>query len=300
MVAKIIAHSKSSINGKELITYELTYPRIIHSEFMTHRSMSRNAASSRAIPINRLVELVESDCALPAEWGLNQAGMQAKGTHDNPTLCEEAWRRGASRAIETTKELQALGLHKQICNRPLEPFQFMKTIVTGTEWDNFFWLRDHEHADPTIAKLATEMLQAKKDSIATEVKPENYHLPYIYHTTKLGYYVINAMNERISLTLDEAVKVSVSCCAQVSYRLLDNSLIKALRIYDSLLSADRVHASPLEHIATPMLFPISRSIQVAGMRTGEHMDWRGNVWSGNFMGWEQYRQSVPNNTKWNK
>ena len=298
MSAKIIAHSKSSINYKEILTYELVYPRIIHAEFMTHRAMSRNAASSRAIPIDRLIQLVQHGCALPAEWGLNQPGMQAGGLHSSPSMCEKTWRRGASRAIQTARELQELGLHKQICNRPLEPYQYMKTIVTSTEWDNFFWLRDHEHADPTIARLAKEMIEAREDSAPKILKPDEYHLPYINHTAGLNYHVFDADKEKIELTLEEAIKVSVSCCAQVSYRLLDNSLDKALRIYDSLLSADRVHASPFEHIATPMAVPEVTSMLTQYMSSGEHMDWRGHIWSGNFMGWSQYRQTIPNNTKW--
>ena len=126
MTAKLIKHSASSVNGKEILTFELTYPRIVHSELLTHRIWSRNAASSRAIPIDKLIKLVETDCAMPAEWGLNQAGMQAKGTHLSPRLCKATWLRGAARAVETARELQELGLHKQVCNRPLEAYQFIK------------------------------------------------------------------------------------------------------------------------------------------------------------------------------
>jgi len=289
MTAKLIKHSASSINGKEILTFELVYPRIVHAEFMTHRLFSRNAASSRAIPIDKLIGLIEEDCAMPAEWGLNQAGMVAKGTHPDTLGCKITWLKGARRALKTARELQAKGLHKQICNRPLEPYQYIKTIVTATEWDNWFWLRNHEAADPTIRKLAQEMWAAKEGSMPQVLTPGEYHLPYVDEVSEI-------------LSLEESIKVSTSCCAQVSYRVLDDTLAKALKIYDNLTGMDRVHASPFEHVATPMketVIGVRSLLPWAGdLNEGEHIDWKGNIWSGNFMGWSQYRQTVPNNTCW--
>ena len=42
--AQVVQHSVAP-HGKELITFELEYPRIIHGEVMTHRVFSRNARS---------------------------------------------------------------------------------------------------------------------------------------------------------------------------------------------------------------------------------------------------------------
>lgn len=64
--------------GKRLTTWELTYPRFVHAELMTHRLFSRNSASSRAIPTEKLIERVEKDPAMPIFWGKNQKGMQAE------------------------------------------------------------------------------------------------------------------------------------------------------------------------------------------------------------------------------
>ena len=75
--AKVIKDSISP-QGIRITTLELEYPRIIHSELMTHRVFSRNSASSRAIPVSKVIELVESNPAMPVHWGKNQAGMQAK------------------------------------------------------------------------------------------------------------------------------------------------------------------------------------------------------------------------------
>ena len=74
ITAKVIADSISKSN-KRIITFELEYPRFVHAEFMTHRLFSRNAASSRAIPVQRAMDLIKEDTAMPIHWGKNQPGM---------------------------------------------------------------------------------------------------------------------------------------------------------------------------------------------------------------------------------
>ena len=79
---QIIADSVGQRSGR-ITTFELTYPRIIHSEFMTHRLFSRNAMSSRAVPIKTMVKLIRENMAMPVRFGSNQPGMQDKGTEHN-------------------------------------------------------------------------------------------------------------------------------------------------------------------------------------------------------------------------
>lgn len=293
--AKIIADSISEDEDR-ITTFELEYPRFIHSELMTHRVFSRNAASSRAIPIDKMMEQVLTAPAMPVEWGLNQAGMQAGENHKYPTTCEISWGNAAERAVISARELQSLGLHKQIVNRVLEPFQMMKTIVTATEFDNFFWLRCHEDAQPEIHVLADKMYELYKDSVPNLLQPGEWHLPYIDlirspHGLAM-YYLKGNPN---AINLEEAQKVSSSCCAQVSYRRLDDSLDKALKIYDQLVTMTPVHASPFEHIATPMEeteHPLEALMEVLGVT---HLDSNLKLWSGNFKGWIQYRQLIKGN-----
>jgi hypothetical protein len=68
ITAKVIADSIAD-GCPRLITLQLRYPRFIHSEFMTHRAFSRNASSSRAIPVERLIQDVIDDPAMPVYWG---------------------------------------------------------------------------------------------------------------------------------------------------------------------------------------------------------------------------------------
>ncbi len=70
ITAKIIACSVAKDSGTEVVTYELEYPRFIHSEFMTHRMFSRNAASSRAIPIQKMIRMIKDNPVVPFEWGV--------------------------------------------------------------------------------------------------------------------------------------------------------------------------------------------------------------------------------------
>jgi thymidylate synthase ThyX len=301
MISVEIVADSISESGDRITTFSLEYPRFIHSEVMTHRLFGRNAASSRAIPINKMMDQVLMAPAMPVEWGLNQAGMQAKEVHALPSTCEMAWQDCAERAVKSARQLQELGLHKQLVNRVLEPFQMMKTIVTATEFDNFFWLRCHEDAQPEIRVLADKMYGLYEESNPRVLAPGEWHVPYVEYMQEEGWYI--AQGQRV--TLEEAKKVSSSCCAQVSYRKLDDSLDKALMIYGRLVNTTPVHASPFEHIATPMETPNLRNssygydLDAHDAEVGvTHFDSNGSFWSGNLKGWVQYRQLIDNNACW--
>lgn len=146
--AKVIKDSVPP-QGIRITTLELEYPRIIHSELMTHRVFSRNSASSRAIPVSKVIELVESNPAMPVHWGKNQAGMQAKEELDDlkKEAVRQLWLEAAKQAVSIAKVMADIGCHKQVVNRILEPFQHMKVVVTSTEWANWDWLWDHPDAE---------------------------------------------------------------------------------------------------------------------------------------------------------
>lgn len=321
---KIVADSISP-SGIRIITFELEYPRIIHSELMTHRLLSRNAMSSRAIPIKKMIEQVQQNPAMPVKFGKNQPGMQDAGEHSaqlgDGYSAEEWWKLAGLSAARFAAEFADAGYHKQIANRLLEPYQRMKTVVTATDWNNFFWLRVDPDADPTIYELAKAMKEASDNSIPDPLEPGQWHTPYVDHVYGFediddkecavfeGYCVLDEENKPVMLTLEEALAISASCCAQVSYRVLNTSKEKALDIYEKLVSGNKVHASPFEHQATPMTeyreiensdyltighinFPRDPSSWEEGIT---HADRQGKLWSGNLRGWRQHRQLVPDN-----
>jgi len=306
--ASIVAHSKCANTGKEIVTFELIYPRFIHIELLVHRLFSRNAASSRAIPASKMIEQVRNAPAMPIHWGKNQPGMQAKEELGKMTkaavICE--WEEAAVQVAVSAKAMSDMGAHKQVVNRLLEPFQWMKTVVTATEWDNWFWLRNHSDAQPEIKRLAEVMLESLQTSVPNHLEPGEWHVPYYEHGK---WDDRGGARDKFCRTLQEALAISSSCCAQVSYRQLDDSLEKAQMIYHRLVESEPVHASPFEHQATPMASSqvgnLCPSVNLASFPGSwqdgiTHCDKHGRLWSGNFKGWVQHRQLIPNNTKWGK
>lgn len=307
ITAKIIAHSIAP-NGQMIVTWELEYQRFIHGEFMTHRLFSRNAASSRAIPVKTIIDQVRNNPAMPIHWGENQAGMQAKNILSSAlqVSAEYLWRKAANFAADIAEGLTKVGLHKQATNRILEPFQTMKTVMTATCMDNFFWLRNHEDAQPEIKELARLMWEALQASTPVKLRTGEWHTPY--HGEGFWKKVATSLDgtdvDTSGFTLDEALAISSSCCAQVSYRKLDDTLEKAQMVYKRLVDSEPVHASPFEHQATPMENPEYEDMLLARFTADKvgcfdegvtHTDRNGKNWSGNLIGWVQHRQLIPNN-----
>lgn len=259
--ARVIEDSIST-GCPRLITMELTYPRFIHAEFMTHRVMSRNASSSRAIPIEKMIQAVLDDPAMPVSWGSNKPGMQAGAEvqHTGPVV--GAWLYARDHAVTQARILSNFGLHKQVVNRILEPFAHITVVCTATDWDNFFALRRHEDADPTIQALANAMWDAQQSSQPNCLFVNDAHLPYLTGPER---------------HCEERMKISAARCARVSYLTHDGkvpSVEADLALYDRLVGSAPMHASPLEHQAQPDPLGVSPELY------------------GNLRGWVQYRQTV--------
>lgn len=279
ITAEIIADSISEA-GKRITTFELEYPRFIHSELMTHRVFSRNSASSRAIPLSKMIKLVWSNPAMPVHWGRNQKGMSAKHelTGIKLKLVKKIWSVSGKVMCGFAYFLNKIGLHKQVANRILEPWSHIKVVVTSTEYDNFFYLRNHPDAQPEIQDLARKMLKKYNERAPMKLKDGEWHLPYIptlFTNDKEQRITYASPDTFQEISLSEAKKISASLCAQISYRISDFSKEKAEDIYNRLVESKPVHASPFEHQATPFENPLKRS--------------------GNFIGWHQLRQEIKGN-----
>lgn len=275
ITAKVVLDSVSP-SGTRITTMELEYPRFIHSEFMTHRLFSRNASSSRAIPVERMLAQVRDNPAMPIHWGKNQPGMQAREELDAAEGIS-VWKDIAEYVADSCAVLSSIGYHKQVVNRLLEPFQHIKVIVTATEYDNFFKLRNHPDAQPEMMALAEHMRVAMRNSTPQELWPGEWHLPYV-NMVDFGNLI------------EEAIKCSVARCARVSYNSHDNStpdIDRDIELADKLLEAG--HMSPFEHQATPMR---QDSFNVHAEEGITHIDRYDNLWSGNFKGWVMYRQTL--------
>ena len=169
--AEIIADSVNQF-GNRLTTFIVVFPRIVLAEFNTHRMLSRNSASSRAIPFDKMLKMVQENPFIPIKWMKDHSGMQGNefmehGVHD----IADCWLRARDEAIEHAKELSQRGLTKQVCNRLLEPFMWHTVIVTASEWENFFALRAHPAAEIHIQDLAHKMLDAYNTSTPKQLTP---------------------------------------------------------------------------------------------------------------------------------
>ena len=262
--ARVVADSVSA-DGARVTTVEATMHRFVLAELNTHRVFSRNSASSRAIPVARQVERVLADPAVPIEFGAKQAGMQAgpplvRGARD---AARDAWLAARDAAVDAARQLDALGVHKQVANRVLEPFMWHTVIITATDWDGFWLQRCSPLAQPEIRAVADAMRAAVEASEPESVATGDWHLPFIL-----------AVDRNEVTDVDVLRKISAARCGRVSYlnhegrRDLDDDL----RLFQRFVDAQPAHASPLEHVATP-----------AGSRRPS---------AGNLRGWTQLRHLV--------
>jgi len=304
MQAEVILASKGP-DQKPIYTIRLRYPRIIHGEIMTHRVFSRNARSSRAVPVKTMLNEVRNTPFVPWHWGKNQKGMQASEECNevvslpdvafsekteqlewvvNDHTSSEAWLKAADIAIITAEAFMNSGYHKQIPNRLIEPFSWIDTLITSTEWDNFLWLRDHPDAEPHLQDLARLVKQAIDDAKVWDLKPGEWHLPYL--TTQYVFPFEHEYNDGQTPHHVMLCKISAARCARISYKPFDGnaSLSRELERYDSLVTADRVHASPLEHQATPDTHD-------------DDWGWDSPHLHGNLTGYIQFRKTIPNEAK---
>ena len=237
ITAKILAHSRHP-GCPDLFTVEARYPRMIHAEVMTHRMFCRNASSSRAIPVERMIRDVMDDPAMPVSWGKNQRGMQAgeELTDDAKAWAEMHWLWARNNAVKTARPFVKMGLNKQAANRVLEPFAHISVIITATDWDNFFALRCHPAADPTMRALAEAIRDAMRASTPVDVEAGAWHLPYAAEHAGQA----------------EGPMISAARAARVSYLNHDGSapdVAKDLALAEMLEREQ--HLSPFEHPALP-------------------------------------------------
>jgi thymidylate synthase ThyX len=265
--------------GKRLTTWELTYPRFVHAELMTHRLFSRNAASSRAIPIEKLIERVEQDPAMPVFWGKNQKGMQAE-VEMSPlerAAAETSWLHARDLAVQQCRALADLGVHKQLANRIIEPWMFITVIVSATEYSNWFHLRDHPMAQPEISWVAKDMWTKYNEEKPTACEAGAWHLPLIgwedvRDAIEQGLAPEDGSGSEIATVMK---KVSTGRCARVSYLTHEGKrdLAEDIKLHDRLCAGPATgnpgHWSPFEHVAMALAEPTR---------------------SGNFVGFAQYRK----------
>lgn len=224
------------------ISVSSDYHNFLANGITVHNCFSRNASSSRAVPVERTIQNILNDPWVPSDVYKNCKGMQGKdivNEDDYDIFCEE-WQDAAFKAIEVAHKMIDNGFHKQHINRILEPFTKIKVIVTATEWSNFFDLRLSPDADPEIQHLAKAIKMAM-DAVSNTYIYINAHggrtLPYV------NFDEMDAIDDLRILTL-----ISAARCARVSYLNHDGSkpdILKDLTLAKRLI--DSGHMTPFEH-----------------------------------------------------
>lgn len=291
---EVLAYSKSEYDVMA-VSFYLMYPRFIHSEMMTHKDFSRSAASSRAIPVAKMLSQVWNKPAMPVHWGANIAGMQAKselsGWKRRVTI--NLWMLAGKTACVFVWFLNKVKLHKQVANRILEPWQLMHVTLTTSKLANFFNLRIHSDAQPEICYLATKMRDQLIASKPMILKKGQWHLPWI---SPIDFHEAREISFNLCIPQQEVLKrASTARCARSSYGTFagERSLVKDLELYDKLVVMKPVHASPAEHQVTP-------DVAVGGLLhvTSNGKEEADIIWSqpklhGNMIGWIQHRKQIP-------
>lgn len=326
--ANIVADS-ISIHGDRVTTFLLTFPRFILPELNTHRMFSRNSASSRAIPFEKMVKMVEEDPFIPIAWQKDHKGMQGTeyfNEEESKSKIKE-WLIARDNAVTQAKKLHSEGVTKQLCNRLLEPFLWHTVLLTATEFENFFKLRCPQYVinwypkdrpealEPTQATFKSKeqaILYTGECSNWTENDWRTSNIAQAeIHMQALAEAMWDAYNKSTPVFLrenqwhipyrenidrdniDDVIKIATARCARLSYMTFDNEIDyeKDIKLHDKLI--ENGHLSPLEHICQCLTEEeYQASTKTIGFYNGRIILEEG--WCGNLRGFKSYRYIIEN------
>lgn len=303
--AKIIQHTRH--NSTTLVSLEIEFPRFILAQINTHKRLSRNYQSSRAMPVLKQMQQISKDPFIPNHLGSAKRGMvageQLQGFRR--FLAKSSIYLLSRVSLGFVWVMQKCGLSKEIANRYLEPWMITKGVVTATQdaWEAFFKLRAEHDAQPEIQYLANCIKNEIEMSAPFELRAGEWHVPYysyhrdynldrLYYLTKIEYnvypeyFTLKGLEDR---KVEDVVKNSTAGVAQVSYRDIDLNKEKTDRVFKQLKFPEagvypdgegNVHFSPAEHCAVAVDYG--------------NEEYSGNFWSNDYY---QYRKLLENGTE---
>lgn len=313
--AEIIADSRNIVTGDRITSFVVVIPRIVLAEFNTHRMISRNSASSRAIPFEKMMERVKGKPFIPLGFQKDHKGMQGSEYLEGRDLelARVEWLNARNWAVTNAGILSKANVTKQLCNRILEPFMYHTIICTATEWENFMALRAHPAAEIHIAKAAELMLEAMNESTPKKLALGEWHIPFgdkmydmrIHKILREGEFEgrIPGPGEAVHNPVPQGeyakafhnikIKIATARCARVSYLNYEgeDDYEKDISLHDRLSSMG--HWSPFEHCAQAVTGDQTIEFSGSSIVNGE----KTFGWYGNFKGFEQYRKMFANENK---
>lgn len=321
---EIVAHSKRLGTDEELVTYKLTYPRIIHSQLMTYKMMSVNSASSRAIPVDKLIKVIEEQPFYPTVYQKKHSGMQGTDyftSEEDIKTCNSLWKESMQESIIVAKKMLEFGISKQIINRTLEPYQYHCCLITGTResFEHLFNQRCPEYpgsckswgelcnldssytmetplierlkvntgqAEIHFMDLAEKMYDALRESTPISKSDDDWHIPFFNNYSE---------NEDVELLIKE----SVCKTARISYTKFGDegtkmSEEKVNTMYKEL--AEKKHYSCFEHIGKAMkVMEYHTNVRGDLYKITPETARKIVGWNKNFKGFIQLRHYLENN-----
>lgn len=272
--AEVIADSLNS-SGDRCTSLVLSFPRFILAELNTHRAFSRNSASSRAVPFEKMLKRVQEDPFIPIAWMKDHKGMQGDSylDKDNEEICLMRWLTARDNAVESAKEMSYYGLTKQIVNRLLEPFMWHTAIVTATDFENFFALRANDAAEIHFKELAFNILEAMRESKPKVLKDDEWHIPFGDNFREDDIILMASGSEDVN---EYKLMIATARCARVSYINFEgkDDYYADIDLFKNLLKQG--HMSPFEHCA----------------KASENSNYYGN-----FKGFMQLRKTITGESK---
>lgn len=255
----LITYSEAVDTQKRLATFVLKIPKFLWGHIISHRALSRNSASSRAIPAKWIRKNVLQNPFLPVYFGENKPGMQSGNALKGVKLwtAKKIWLWSRYVPVFFHYLGEKIGIHKEVVNRLIEPWLMVDIIITATEWSNFISLRANEAAQPEIQYVAEQINNLLNKQFPTKLQTGDWHIPFILEKEK-------------DLDIETKKKVSAARCARVSYSLFNgktSDIDSDLRLCEKLSSSG--HWSPFEHVA-------------------QALDKKERI--GNLIGWKQYRK----------
>ena len=304
MSVKILADSLNVATGDRKVSFLLErFPYTLIQEPATHRLLrwsgncvtgdlnpfgeftSRSSASSRAIPIQKIINRILEDPFIPT-WTAHKKGMQ--GDFDSLDsgqiqIAQDCWRKSMYNAIEQATRLDETGIHKQHANDLLKPFMYIPILVSGTQWDNFFNLRcDKNTVRPEFYDQAIEMREAYNNSKPKELRPGEWHMVFCD-----DLYDPQPYKSLIPMT--DALKVGTARSARLSYASHDGeiSLERDFKLHDDLLKF--FHMNPFEHSSVALESKNPNYPEYGTMYKGFEVNTR------NLRGFYSYRAHIEDN-----
>ena len=255
MIKASIVQDSSLPTGERLLTFNLRYGRLIHSELLRHRAASHSVKSSRAIPTKTYRKEVESDPYIPVKFGTNQKGMQAGDeTESSVSYGTKIWKLSAKFACMAHSMMEMAKIHKEVANRILEPYVWVEETLT-IEYDalkSIAELRIHDDAQEDVRVIVEAMMNSTEENEPVILEENQWHVPYVVRQINGGMAYKD--NDGKNLSLDEAIICSAARCARSSYANHDNSTTtyeNDAKLADRLIGSDPMHLSPFEHQARP-------------------------------------------------